>query len=105
MFLLCYPQSPLPPPLSCPFHNNFLVPPTLFLFGEVKHLNNMPHQLMVMTRAAEYDQTMRPKARGLAHHGGQPVWLQESDPAGVILYVNGPYRLPFPYHTGCPDRS
>jgi hypothetical protein len=41
------------------------------------------------------------KARGLAQHGGPPGWLEESDPAGVILYVmDGPYRLPFPYRTG-----
>jgi len=25
---------------------------------------------------------MRPKARELAHHGGTPSWLEESDPAG-----------------------
>ncbi len=30
---------------------------------------------------------MRPKARGLAQHGGLPVWLEESNPAGVILYA------------------
>ncbi len=30
---------------------------------------------------------MRPKARGLAQHGGPPGWLEESDPAVVILYV------------------
>jgi hypothetical protein len=49
---------------------------------------------------------MRPKARGLAQHGGLPGWLEESDPAGVIFYViDGPYRLSFPYRTGCPDRS
>jgi hypothetical protein len=49
---------------------------------------------------------MRPKARGLAQHGGPPGWLEESDPAGFILYVmDGPYRLPFPYSTGCPDMS
>jgi hypothetical protein len=35
---------------------------------------------------------MGPKARGLAQHGGPPGWLEESDPAGVILYVmDGPY--------------
>jgi hypothetical protein len=28
---------------------------------------------------------MRPKAGGLAQHGGPPVWLEESDPAGVIF--------------------
>jgi hypothetical protein len=40
--------------------------------------------------------SMRPKARGLTQHGGPPGWLEESDPAGVILYVmDGPYRLPF----------
>ncbi len=34
------------------------------------------------------------------------LWLEESDPAGVILFVmDGPYRLPFPYSTGCPDMS
>ncbi len=47
---------------------------------------------------------MRPKTRGLAQHGGPPGWLEESDPAGVILYVMDcmavplafsiPYRLP-----------
>jgi hypothetical protein len=47
---------------------------------------------------------MRPKARGLALHGSLPSWLEESDPVGVILYVmDGPYRLPFLYRTGCPD--
>jgi hypothetical protein len=40
----------------------------------------------------------RLKARGLAHHGGSPGWLEESDPASVNLY--GPSRLPFPYRTG-----
>jgi hypothetical protein len=41
---------------------------------------------------------MRPKARGLAKHGGPPGWLEESVPAGVILYMmDGPYSLPFPY--------
>ncbi len=34
--------------------------------------------------------------RGLAQHGGLPGRLEESDPAGVILYLmDGPYRLPF----------
>ncbi len=42
----------------------------------------------------------RPKARGLAQHGSPLGWLEEIDPAGVILY-----RLPLPYSTGCPDRS
>ncbi len=37
-------------------------------------------------------------SRGLAQHGDG--WLEESDPAGVILYtMDGPYRLPFPYRT------
>jgi hypothetical protein len=27
-------------------------------------------------------QLKRPKARGLAQHGGPPGWLEESDPAG-----------------------
>jgi len=39
---------------------------------------------------------MRPKARGQTQHGGPPGWLEDSDPAGVILYVmDGPYRLLF----------
>jgi hypothetical protein len=43
-------------------------------------------------------ETMRSKARGLAQNGGPPGWMEESDPAGVILYVmDGPYCLPFPY--------
>ncbi len=29
----------------------------------------------------------RPKARGLVQHGGPPGWLEESEPAGVVLYV------------------
>ncbi len=46
---------------------------------------------------------MRLKAGGLDQHG---VWLEESDPAGVILFVmDGPHRLPFPYSTGYPDIS
>jgi hypothetical protein len=49
---------------------------------------------------------MGPKARGLVQHDCPPGWLEENDPAGVILYVmDGPYRLPFPYRTGWLDRS
>ncbi len=49
---------------------------------------------------------IRPKARGLAQNGGLPGWLEDSDPAGVILYVmDGPYCLPFLNRTSCPDRS
>jgi hypothetical protein len=41
---------------------------------------------------------IRLKARGLAQHGGPPGCLEESDPAGVILYVmDGPHCLSFPY--------
>ncbi len=47
---------------------------------------------------------MRPKARGLARNGGPPGWMEESDPTVVVLYVmDGPYRLPFPYRTGCSE--
>ncbi len=47
---------------------------------------------------------MRPKGRGPVQHGGPPVWLEESDLAGVILYVmHGLYRLPFLYRNGCPE--
>jgi hypothetical protein len=39
---------------------------------------------------------MRPKARGLAQHGGPPGWLEESNPAGVIFVRDRRgYRLPF----------
>ena len=49
---------------------------------------------------------MRLKASGLAQHGDLSDWLEESDPAGVILYVmDGLYSLPFPYRTGCPTRG
>ncbi len=49
---------------------------------------------------------MRPKARELSQQGGPFGWLEESDQASVILYVmDGPCRLPFPYRTGCLDRS
>ncbi len=48
---------------------------------------------------------MRSRARGLAQHGGLPGWLQESDPAGVILQMmDGPVRLPFSQFTGCPGQ-
>jgi hypothetical protein len=30
---------------------------------------------------------MRPKARGLAQHGGPPGWLEEIDPAGCDFVV------------------
>jgi hypothetical protein len=32
---------------------------------------------------------MRPKARGLVHHGGPPGWLEESDPAGCDFVCDG----------------
>ncbi len=49
---------------------------------------------------------MRPKARGLTPYVGPPGKLEESDPVGLILYVmEGPYRLPFEYITGCLDIS
>jgi hypothetical protein len=39
---------------------------------------------------------MRPKARGLAQHGGPLGWLEESDPAGVTLHViSRPYACLF----------
>ncbi len=39
---------------------------------------------------------MRPKARGLAQHGGPPGWVEESDLAGLILSVmDGPNRPPY----------
>jgi hypothetical protein len=52
---------------------------------------------------------MRPKARGLGQHGGPPGWLEESDPAGVILDVMDgpwgaffvPYRLPYQELPSC----
>jgi hypothetical protein len=50
------------------------------------------------SRLAKFRSSLRPKARGLAQYGRPPGWLEEIDPAGVMLYVmDGPYRLPFPY--------
>ncbi len=49
---------------------------------------------------------MRPKARGLARHGSPPGYLEESDPAGVILYMmDRPYLLPFPGLQGQAEAS
>ncbi len=49
---------------------------------------------------------MRPKAIGLAQHGGSLGWLEESNQEGVILHVmDGPYCPPFLYRTGCPGRK
>ncbi len=49
---------------------------------------------------------MRPKARVLAQYGGRLAGWRRLTRAGVILYVmDGLYRLPFPYRTGCPNRS
>jgi hypothetical protein len=53
--------------------------------------------------------SMRPKARGLAHHGGLPDWLEESDSASVSVRdglavppaFSVPYRLPWPELHGC----
>ncbi len=43
---------------------------------------------------------MRLKARELVQHGGPSGWLEESDPAGVILYVmDEPDSLPLLYCT------
>jgi hypothetical protein len=39
---------------------------------------------------------MKLKARGLAQHGGPSGWLEQSDPAGVILkMMDGLFHLPF----------
>ncbi len=44
---------------------------------------------------------LRPKARGLAQHGGPPGWLEESDPACYIVrYGRAINRLPFSYRIG-----
>jgi hypothetical protein len=32
---------------------------------------------------------VRPKARGLAQHGGPPGWLEENDPGGSDFVRNG----------------
>ncbi len=47
---------------------------------------------------------MRPKARGLAQHGGLLGWLEESDPAGCDFVRDGRAVPPvFLYRTGCPE--
>jgi hypothetical protein len=51
------------------------------------------------------------EARGLTQHGdlpqhgGPPGWLEESDPVVILYVMDETYHLPFPYRTGCPDRS
>ncbi len=42
---------------------------------------------------------MRPKARGLVHHGGPPGWLVEIDPAGCDFVRNGLSKV----HAACLD--
>jgi hypothetical protein len=39
---------------------------------------------------------MRPKARGLAQHGGLPGWLEESDPAGCDFVLDGRSNAAYP---------
>jgi hypothetical protein len=39
---------------------------------------------------------MRPKARGLAQHGGPPGFLEESDPAGCDFVCDGRSMPPAP---------
>ncbi len=49
---------------------------------------------------------MRPKARGLAHHGNSPGWLEESDPEGCD-FVHDRRSMPpaLTGHTTCPCRE
>ncbi len=42
---------------------------------------------------------MRPKARWLVQNGGLPGWMEESDPAGVILYVMDGGRTAYLFRT------
>jgi hypothetical protein len=53
---------------------------------------------------------MRPKARGLAQHGGLLGWLEESDPGKCDFLCDGravppvfsaPYRLPYQELPSC----
>ncbi len=78
----------------------------LFLVGKITVISGKYIFLGLLERRLLFFREMRPKARGLAQHGGPPGWLEESDPTGVFLYVmDGPYRPPFPDCIGCPDRS
>ncbi len=56
------------------------------------------------------ERAMRPKARGLAQHGGPPGLLEKSDPAGCDFVRDGravppvfsvPYRLPWQELPSC----
>jgi hypothetical protein len=50
-----------------------------------------------------HSHTMRPKARGLAQHGGPPGWLEGSDPAGCDFVRDGRSMPPaLTDHTSCP---
>jgi hypothetical protein len=48
-------------------------------------LLHLKYNTLINIQHGVCSQPMRPKARGLALHGDQPGWLQESDSAGVIL--------------------
>jgi hypothetical protein len=49
------------------------------------------HHSLVAGKVGRREGPMRPKARGMAQHGGSLGWLVESDQAGMILYVmDGP---------------
>jgi hypothetical protein len=65
---------------------------------------NVVFSLFIFTPVAMELYTMRPKARGLAQHGGLPVWLEESDSAGCDFVRDGrsmPSAL-LAHHTTCP---
>jgi hypothetical protein len=55
-------------------------------------------------KMALWSEPMRPKARGLAQHGGPPDWLEECDPAARWYFVRDRRSMPpaLTDHTTCP---
>ncbi len=63
------------------------------------------HTVVSFTPMNQRSRPMRPKDIEGWSNTAPRLILGDSDPAGVILYVmEEPYRLPFPYRSGCPDR-
>jgi hypothetical protein len=81
------------------FHSVEECPEATFLEPKGRQQKSVDLYKLFSLRFSPFSRPMRPKSRGLAQHGGPPGWLEKS----VMLYkMDRPYRLPFPYRTGCP---
>ncbi len=98
------------PPLSCIGWGSFTIASTCgIIMGTDCHFFFFPGDLCIQTISVYnantvymISQPMRPKARGLALHGGSPGWLEESDPAGCDFVRDGRSMPPaLTHHTTC----